>query len=109
MTSRYPTTFVMLNQTRDNVGVMFGPKKRTPGGNPPHFYASLELMLQASPRPDKGYIRSTVPTNEMTKEAIKRLGLYDFDKGVGQVLGRYIRARVTKSKLALTLDMTADF
>lgn len=37
-TARYPTTFVMLNQTRDNVGVMFGPKKRTSGGNAPHFY-----------------------------------------------------------------------
>jgi len=66
-------------------------------------------MLSAAPRPDKGYIRAAVPTNELTKEAVKRLGLYDFDKGVGQVLGRYIRARVTKSKLALTLDMTADF
>ncbi len=36
--ARYPTTVVLLNQTRDNVGVMFGPKKRTTGGNPPHFY-----------------------------------------------------------------------
>ncbi len=42
--SRYPTTLVMLNQTRDNVGVMFGPKKRTPGGNPPHFYCVTPEM-----------------------------------------------------------------
>jgi recombination protein RecA len=52
--SRYPTTLIMLNQTRDNVGVMFGPKKRTPGGNPPHFYSSLEIMLSGASRPGSG-------------------------------------------------------
>lgn len=113
--SRYPTTVVLLNQTRDNVGVMFGPKKRTPGGNPPHFYSSLEVMLSASPRPGSGYVRSSVPVPELSAAAIKRLGLYSLytkdgeasDKGA--VVGRYIRAKVTKSKMSTTLDTSADF
>jgi RecA/RadA recombinase len=105
--SRYPTTIVLLNQTRDNVGAMFGPKKRTPGGNPPHFYASLELMLKASPRPGGGYVRSDVAMPEFTKAAIKRLGLYNLEDTA--VIGRYIRATCTKTKMSTTLDTTADF
>jgi len=105
--SRYPTTIVLLNQTRDNVGVMFGPKKRTPGGNPPHFYASLELMLKASPRPGHGYVRSEVTMPKLTKEAIKRLGLYNLEDTA--VVGRYVRATCTKTKMSTTLDTTADF
>ena len=113
--SRYPTTVVLLNQTRDNVGVLFGPKKYTPGGNPPHFYSSLELMLTASPRPGGGYVRSALPVPELSKEAIRRLGLYDLYTKDGEasergtVIGRYIRAKVTKTKVATTLDTTADF
>jgi len=105
--SRYPTTLVMLNQTRDNVGVMFGPKKRTPGGNPPHFYSSLELMLSATPRPGHGYVRADTPVPKLTKEAVKRLGLYNLEDSA--VIGRYIRAKVTKTKMSTTLDATADF
>lgn len=105
--SRYPTSIVLLNQTRDNVGVMFGPKKRTPGGNPPHFYASLELMLKASPRPGGGYVRSDVKLPELSKSAIKRLGLYNLDDTA--VIGRYVRATCTKTKMSTTLDTTADF
>lgn len=107
LTSRYPTTFVMLNQTRDNVGVMFGPKKRTPGGNPPHFYASLELMLSGSSRPGGGFVRSDIEMPKLTKETIKRLGLYDLAKTA--VVGRYIKAKCTKTKMSTTLDTTAEF
>lgn len=117
--SRFPTTMVMLNQTRDNVGVMFGPKKRTPLGNPPHFYASLEIMLSGSPRTGSGFVRSAVPVPPLTKEAVGRLGLHSLyakdkdgsekasDKGA--VIGRYIRAKITKTKMATTMDSTADF
>lgn len=105
--SRYPTTLVMINQTRDNVGVMFGPKKRTPGGNPPHFYSSLELMLSGSPRPGKGFVRAEVDTPKLSKETVKRLGLYNLDDTA--VLGRYVRAKCTKTKMSTTLDTTADF
>jgi recombination protein RecA len=106
--SRYPTTLIMLNQTRDNVGVMFGPKKRTPLGNPPHFYSSLEVWLAPSPRPDKGYVRDAVKEHGLTDAAMKRLGLkYVMD--APRVRGRYIQARVTKTKMALTFDTTAEF
>lgn len=105
--SSYPTSLVMLNQTRDNVGVMFGPKKRTPGGNPPHFYASLELMLKGSPRPDHGYVRTNQVQMKLSKDSIKRLGLYHLDDGA--VVGRYITATCTKTKLAATLDTSAEF
>ena len=113
--ARYPTSVVLLNQVRDNVGVMFGPKKRTPGGNPPHFYASLELYLKASARPGSGYVRSPLPVPPLSQAAVKRLGLYDLytDKGKvserGAVVGRYITARVMKTKMSTTLDTTADF
>lgn len=105
--SRYPTTLVMLNQTRDNVGVMFGPKKRTAGGNPPHFYASLEVWLSPSPRPGHGYVRSEIDMPKLTKETVKRLGLYNLENTA--VVGRYVRAKVTKTKMSTTLDTTADF
>lgn len=114
--SRYPTTIVLLNQTRDAVGQFAGPKKTTPGGNPPHFYASLELMLSAAPRPGYGYVRTAVPMPALSKDAIKRLGLYSlFTKegdGVserGAVVGRYIRAKCTKSKVGETFDTFSDF
>jgi RecA/RadA recombinase len=107
LVSRYPTSLVMLNQTRDNVGVMFGPKKRTGRGNPPHFYATLELMLSGSSRPGKGYVRSQLEMPALTGETIKKYGLYDLKKGA--VVGRYIKAHCTKTKMSTTLDSTAEF
>jgi recombination protein RecA len=34
-----------INQTRENIGVMFGNKARTPGGSALKFYASLRLQI----------------------------------------------------------------
>lgn len=100
----YPTTLVMLNQTRENIGVMFGPKKRTPGGNPPHFYASLELMLSAGM---KGSVRSKYEGAKLTPEQRKRLGMGATERG--NVVGRWIKARVTKSKLGATAHQETEF
>jgi RecA/RadA recombinase len=108
VSSRYPTTLVMLNQTRENLGMMFGPKKRTPGGNPPHFYASLELMLSASSRPGRGLVRSEVVLPDLTADAKKRLGLAYVDKA-GTVLGKYVKAKVTKTKVGQTFDTECEF
>ncbi len=105
--SRYPTTVVMINQTRDNVGVMFGPKKRTSKGNAPHFYSSLEVWLSGAPRPGHGYVRADVDAPKLTKETVKRLGLYNLEDSA--VIGRYVRAKVMKTKMSTTLDTTADF
>ncbi len=104
-TARYPTTFVMLNQTRDNVGVMFGPKKRTSGGNAPHFYSSLEIMLTPSPM---GLVRAPSLLKPLSGETAKRLGL-QFAKDTGRVRGRWVRAKVTKTKLGATMMQEADF
>jgi recombination protein RecA len=43
-----PTSFVMLNQVREEIGVMFGNRKRTPGGKAPKFMATIEVMLSSS-------------------------------------------------------------
>ncbi len=108
-TARYPTTFVMINQIRENVGVMFGPKKRTSGGHAPHFYASLELMLSPSPL---GMVRGPNRMAPLPLVLAKRLGLTTFKGQVsdtGLYVGRWIRARVQKTKLGQTLWLEADF
>lgn len=102
--ANFPTTLVMLNQTRENIGVMFGPKKRTPGGNPPHFYASLELMLSVG---RKGDVRGKYEGTKLTGEQRKRLGMRATERG--DVVGRWIRARVSKSKVGATANQEADF
>ena len=100
---RWPTTLVMLNQTRDVIGA-FGHHKRTPGGNPPHFYASLEIMLAVGP---KGDVRGEYHGAELTAEQRKRFGMRATERG--DVVGRWIRARITKTKVSITLGQEADF
>ena len=102
--NHHPTTLVMLNQTRDKIGVMFGDKKTTPGGNPPHFYASLEIQLKIGP---KGDIRGPYSGAKLTKEQKHRLGMRVTDRG--DVIGRWIRAKITKNKLTGTYGQEADF
>ena len=114
--SRYPTTVVIVNQTRDAVGSFAGPKKTTSGGNAPHFYSSLEVMLSGAPRPGHGYVRTDVQMPPLSKAAVQRLGLYNFFTKEGEaadnrgaVVGRYVRAKVSKTKVGTTFDTTADF
>lgn len=105
--ARYPTTFILLNQTRDVVQtgpMQFGPKKRTTGGNAPHVFASLELMFSPSLL---GVVRAKSPMQPLGKDLVKKLGLYGADKG--WVIGRWIRARITKTKIAPTLFDEGDF
>lgn len=102
--SRYPTTLVMLNQTRDKPGVLFGKKKQTPGGNPPHFYASLEIWLSGSP---KGDVRGDYKGAKLTGEQRKRLGMRATERG--DVVGRWIRAKIEKTKVSSTPGQEADF
>jgi RecA/RadA recombinase len=40
------TTMILLNQLRENPGIMFGDKSSEPGGNAPRFYASTMLRLR---------------------------------------------------------------
>lgn len=101
---RYPTTLVMLNQTREKIGVFIGDKKTTPGGKPPHFYASLEIMLSVGP---KGDVRGPYQGAKLSAEQRKRFGLRATERG--NIVGRWIRAKVTKSKVGDNLGQEADF
>lgn len=71
---RHPTTFLILNQVRENVGVMFGAAKKPPGGLAPRFFASTELQL-------------------MSSKLGKRIEN-------GLVVGRWVHAKVVKNKLS---------
>ena len=101
---RYPTTFVMLNQTRDAIGMVYGPKKITPGGQAPHFYASIELMLSPSVL---GVERATPVKLAASEKTRKALGLPKVD--VGDVVGQWVTAHVTKTKVASTFNRKAHF
>ena len=103
-TARYPTTLVILNQTRENPGIMFGQKHQSTGGNAPHFYCSLELRLTRSPLGD---IRGPYRGSPLTATQRKRYGFGPADHG--DVVGRYVRATVTKTKLASTYQQYTDF
>lgn len=45
MLPRKRAHLVMLNQIRDNIGVMFGDKTNTPGGHAPKFYSSQRVQF----------------------------------------------------------------
>lgn len=42
---KYNATCLFLNQTRVNLGVMFGDNITSPGGNAPEFYSSVRIRL----------------------------------------------------------------
>lgn len=100
----FPTTMILLNQTRANVGVMFGPDRRTGGGDAPHFYASLEISLSPGPL---GIVRGDPIKLGLSKEQRKKLGLPANDQG--NVIGRWVRGTIVKTKIAQTFLRKADF
>lgn len=102
--SRFPLTLVLLNQTRINPMVLFGSKKVTPGGKPLAFFPSLSIMLSVGP---KGDTRSKYAGAKLTKEQRTRLGMRATERG--DVIGRWIRAKITKSKVSDTHAQEADF
>ena len=44
------TTIIFINQTREQIGVMYGPKETTPGGKALKFYSSVRLSVRAGER-----------------------------------------------------------
>lgn len=52
--ARRQAILVLVNQTRSNVGVMYGPKTTTPGGNAIKFYASVRLSVGHGQKVDNG-------------------------------------------------------
>jgi RecA/RadA recombinase len=117
-TAHHPTTCVLINQTRDNVGVTWGEKKTTPGGQAPLFYCSLEIWLAPSTG-SKGMVYSKSDAL-LRPEVAKKLGLdrdgdtikvkgESFVRPKGNVIGRWVRAKIKKTKIAQTLMQEALF
>jgi recombination protein RecA len=75
--SRVNMCLIIISQTRDKIGVTFGNKKTRSGGRALDFYASQVLWLSHRDKVDE------------TQNKIKR------------VTGIQVRARMTKSKIAL--------
>ena len=50
--ARYNTTCIMINQVRDNVGMLYGPATVTPGGKALKFYSSIRLEANKLSRSD---------------------------------------------------------
>ena len=69
---KYNMCILILNQTRENIGVMFGDNTTTPGGNAKNFYYSVRIGLH--------------------RKMIK-----DKDKNV---IGQEIKAKVIKNKVS---------
>lgn len=81
------TGILWINQTRQNVGVMFGNPETVPGGKALPYYASYRISMRKS-----GKITEDVPVTiqkdgKPTKAVVKR------------VIGQEIRMTVEKSKL----------
>lgn len=70
--NRSRTCVIFINQIREKIGVMFGPKETTPGGRALKFYSSIRID-------------------------IRRTGSV---KEKGENIGNNIRARIVKNKMA---------
>lgn len=81
------TAYIWINQTRINVGVMFGSNEAVPGGKAMGFYASMRLAVRKAGREVETrtvfYPKDGVPTKTTIKSTI----------------GTRIRATLEKSKL----------
>ena len=71
---------LVVNQTRDNIGVMFGSKVTTPGGKGTKFTSMVRLYLTqgAKPEADHRDVKFTAKKNKLCKEqfrdGVARLG-----------------------------------
>lgn len=54
----HQTLLIFLNQLRDNIGVSYGPKKRTPGGNALRYYSDIRLELKVKESIKSGEVRT---------------------------------------------------
>lgn len=61
---------LVLNQTRENPGVMYGDNTRTPGGKAPGFYASVRIKLRSSAIKDGKEIKGQTITAECVKNKV---------------------------------------
>ena len=86
-TANGKTAMIWINQTRVNVGMMFGNPETTPGGKAMGFYASMRIALRKA-----GSVVEPVEVNVLEKGVPKR-------KKINQTVAVTVRATVEKSKL----------
>lgn len=65
-------TLIFLNQTRDNIGVMFGDKKTTPGGTALKFYSSVRVQLSKIKKEKITRDKKEYVVGEVVKAIIKK-------------------------------------
>lgn len=79
--ARYNIAFIIINQTRQNIGVMFGPDKSTFGGRAVGYYSSIRLeMKQISKDRDKAgrYTGVTVKVGVTKNKVASPFGVVRF-------------------------------
>lgn len=79
------TAVLFINQTRLNVGVMFGDPETVPGGRALPFYASYRVALRKAGK---------------EKESVETYDLDGKKTNANQVVGHRIKATLEKSKLS---------
>lgn len=60
-----PPTILLINQYRDNVGVMYGPKDALPGGKAQRYYAAIRIAM-ASAKKDAASSDKITPHKAVT-------------------------------------------
>lgn len=106
---KYDMLVLILNQTRENPGQMYGDPTRTPGGKAPGFYASVRIKLNAKPLvasgPDKERlgqrITAEIIKTKLTKPFQKTEWDFLFEESFGKfdIIGSLIDHLVEVGKL----------
>jgi RecA/RadA recombinase len=91
--------FLVVNQTRANIGVMFGPNKTTPGGAGLKFASTLRLSLWGGEvKKDGDQPVGKIVNFKATKNQVsipgREMGIYlDFEKGFGNLRSTIVYAK----------------
>lgn len=92
---------IFINQVRENIGIMWGPKTSTPGGKAIKFHSSLRLELRLVKKIEVDEeVTGVMVSAESTKNKVappfkKVIFALDYEKGINQYDG--IAALLTKS------------
>ncbi len=85
-------TLIIINQVRQNIGVMFGPKWTTPGGEALKFYAAVRLELTIKDKLIKDdkiigvSVKARTVKNKVATPFRECLFILDFEKGINDIL-----------------------
>lgn len=83
-------SIMFLNQTRDNIGIMYGPRKTTPGGNALKFYASQRVEVRRMSQVKEGEeiigneVKMKVVKNKVSRPYGEGVSVLTFNEGINQ-------------------------